>query len=389
VSSFGSHISGTALPLAALLTLGATPGQMGLLAAVGELPVWIVGLLAGVWVDRLRRRPLLIAADLGRAALIGSVPVAALFGTLTLAQLYVVAALAGVLTVLFNAADQAYLPALVEPDQLVEGNSKLAMSDSLAEIAGPPSGGLLVQWLTAPIAVLFDAISFLLSALSLALIRKVEPPAPPPEARTGVGQEIREGLRVVWHDRVLRALLFSSAMASFFGGAYHTLYSLFLIRDLALSPAVLGAMIGAGGISALIGAALAGRITRRFGIGPSMIASRLIGCTLGLVVPLAGGPPWLVIALLAFSQLTDITWAVFFINEASLLQRRVPDRLLGRASASLAMVGGGMMPIGALLAGVFADGAGARLTLLIGSFGLIASALPLIFSPLRTLRDQH
>jgi len=387
VSEIGSGISGTALPLVALLTLGATPGQMGLLQAMGDLPVLAIGLLAGVWVDRLRRRPLLIAADLGRALLIGAIPLAAWLGRLDMALLYGVAALGGALTVLFNTADQSYLPALVERDAIMEGNSKLAASSAVAEISGPSLGGVLVQALTAPVAVLADALSFLVSAFSLALIRRAEPPPPPPETRSGVRREIAEGLRVVWDDPVLRAVALSSATFNFFGGSFATLYSLYLVRDLGLPPAVLGALIGAGGIGALAGAALAERITQRIGRGPALIGSLFLGTVMQLLVPIISGPPLVTIPVLCFTQLTDVALAVFFINETTLRQQRVADRLLGRATAALAVLTGGALPLGALLAGALADSWGARPILFLGGLGMVCAAAWMLFSPVRALRE--
>ncbi|MDQ2809616.1 MAG: MFS transporter [Chloroflexota bacterium] len=387
VSEIGSGISGTALPLVALLTLGATPSQMGVLLAVSELPVLAVGLLAGVWVDRLRRRPLLIGADLGRALLIGVIPLAAWLGRLDMALLYGVAALSGALTVLFNTADQSYLPALVERDAIMEGNSKLASGSAVAEIGGPSLGGVLVQALTAPVAVLADALSFLVSAASLALIRRNEPPPPPPETRSGVRREIVEGLRVVWDDPLLRAVALSSATFNFFGGSFATLYSLYLVRDLGLPPAVLGALIGAGGIGALAGATLVERITQRVGRGPTLIGSLFLGTALQLLVPLTSGPPTVTIPILFLTQLTDVALAVFFINETTLRQQRVSDRLLGRATAALAVLTGGALALGALLAGALADTWGARPTLLLGSLGMIAAAAWMLASPVRGLRE--
>src|SRR5689334_16145822 len=203
ISQFGSGIGGTALELTAVLVLAATPAEMGLLGAIGSAPVLVIGLLAGVWVDRLRRRPILMAADIGRALLLLSIPLAFVFGVLHIVQLYVVAALVGVLTVFFDVADQSLLPTLVHRDQLVEANSKLGTSSSLAEIGGPALGGVLVQVLKAPFAIVIDAVSFLLSALALSLIRKVEP-APVPEEHSSVRRDVQEGLRVVLGNPVLR-----------------------------------------------------------------------------------------------------------------------------------------------------------------------------------------
>src|SRR3989440_7231968 len=230
VSNFGSGITGIALPLTAVLVLGATPIQMGILGALDGVAVLVIGLLAGVWVDRLRRRPLLIAADLGRAFVLGTIPLAALLGVLGIGQLYVVAALAGMLTVLFNVAHSAFLPSLIPRESLVEANSKLAMSDSLAETGGPAVAGPLVQLISAPFALFFDALSFLFSACCLGLIYTPEPPAALKQ-RKSIWSDLVEGLRMVLKNPLLRALAGSAATFSLFGNFIGALYALYVIRQ--------------------------------------------------------------------------------------------------------------------------------------------------------------
>ena len=230
VSELGSGIGGTALPLAAVLVLKATPLQMGLLAAIGAAPVLVVGLPAGAWVDRLRRRPILIAADVGRAVLLISIPLAALLHVLRIEQLYVVAALVGVLAVFFDVADQSFLPSVVPRESLVEANSTLGASASVAEIGGPALAGVLVQWLSAPVAILFDAVSFLFSALCVGLIRAPDPPPQRIEQRQSLGRDIAAGLRLVLRHPVLRALAGSSGTFNFFGSFVGALYFLYAIR---------------------------------------------------------------------------------------------------------------------------------------------------------------
>jgi len=232
VAELGAGIGGTALPLVGVLALGATAAQMGLLAAVAEAPVLLVALPAGVWVDRLPRRPLMIAADLGRAALLATVPLAAALGVLHMAQLYLVAALAGVLTVLFGIADQSLLPVILPSERLLEGNSKLGISGSVAEIGGPSMGGLLVGAIGAPATVLCQALTYLASASSLALIRTPELRRPPGDRHPL--QEIGDGLRVVFEQPVLRLLAAGSATFTVFGSFIGTLYSLFVVRELGL-----------------------------------------------------------------------------------------------------------------------------------------------------------
>src|SRR5205085_1546506 len=217
ISAFGSRITREGLPLTANLVLGATPTEMGLLAAAGTLPVLLIGLLAGVWVDRLPRRPILIIADISRAVLLGTVPLAAVLGVLRIEQLYLVAVLVGILTVFFEVANQSFLPTLVQREHIVEGNSKLSASDSLAEIGGPALTGVLVQLITAPIAILFDALSFLASALCAGFIRVREPAPVPTEERQSLWREIREGLRLVLGNPLLRATTAALSTRAFFG----------------------------------------------------------------------------------------------------------------------------------------------------------------------------
>ncbi|HEX9370340.1 MAG TPA: MFS transporter, partial [Roseiflexaceae bacterium] len=211
VSKLGSTITREALPYTAILALGASPAQMGLLGAAGAAPLLLIGLLAGVWVDRLRRRPIMIAADVGRALLLLSIPLAYLLGALRIEQLYLVAALAGVLTVFFDVAYQSFLPTLVEREQIAKGNGKLAVSDSIAEIAGPPLGGTLVQLISGPATALLDALSFLFSACALARIRAVEPPPAPPAERQRAGRDLADGLRAIRADPLLHAMAAGSA----------------------------------------------------------------------------------------------------------------------------------------------------------------------------------
>jgi MFS family permease len=388
VSQFGSHISGAALPFVAFLTLGATPLQLGILGALGSLPILLFGLVAGVWVDRLRRRPILIGADLGRALILGTIPLAALLGALRIEWLYVVAALTGLLTVFFDVAYATILPSLVERRQLVEANSKLSTSGALAEIGGPSLAGFLVQLISAPFAILIDAVSFLLSALGIILIRTPEPPPPPVAERRPLLGDIAEGLRLVLRQPILRALAGSAATSTFFGNFIGVLYSIYCVKELGIPPARVGVMIGLGGVGAVIGALVTGPITRRFGVGRSIIGAILFAVTVNAMIPLVWGPPLLVAGILMATQVIgDIAWPVHSINEQSLRQAIVPDRLLGRANASMQFLIGGLAPLGALLGGWLGEVIGMRPTLWIAIGGLLLSTLWLIFSPVRDLRE--
>ncbi|HEV7127046.1 MAG TPA: MFS transporter, partial [Ktedonobacterales bacterium] len=388
ISTLGSHVTGTALPFAAIITLAATPAQVGLLAALGTLPVLLVGLLAGVLVDRLRRRPVLIATDLGRAALLATVPLAAVLHLLRIELLYVVALLVGLLTVFSGIAGEAFLPAVVGRAQLVEGNSQLGASDALAEIGGPPLGGVLVQWLTAPIAILFDAVSFLFSAACIALIRTPEQPSKPAARRPGVAREIIAGLRAVLANPLVRPLVAASATFNFFGNFIGTLYALYAIRELRFAPAVVGALVGLGGIGALAGALLVGPIVRRIGLGPAIISGLAVSGGFSLLIPLAGGPLPLALGMLGVSQLVGDVWiAIYLIGEASVRQAAIPDAMLGRATASMQVLMQGLAPVGAVLAGILGSIIGVRPTIFIGVGGILAAVLWLLVSPIRTLRQ--
>jgi MFS family permease len=388
VSQFGSHITGAALPFVAFLTLGATPLQLGILGALGSVPILLFGLFAGVWVDRLRRRPILIGADLGRALILGSIPLAALLGVLRIELLYVVAALVGILTVFFDVAYASILPSLVTRHELVEANSKLGSSSALAEIGGPSLAGFLVQLISAPFAILIDAVSFVLSAAGIILIRTAEPPPPPAAERRSVLRDMAEGLRLVLRQPILRGLAGHAATMTFFGNFIGVLYSIYCVQELGIPPAIVGVMIGLGGVGAFIGTLIVGPVTRRLGVGRSIIGAVLFGTLVNMMIPLVWGPPLLVAGILMMTQLVgDIGWPVYSVNEQSLRQAIVPDRLLGRANASMQFLTGGIAPLGALLGGWLGEVIGMRPTLLIAIAGLLLAILWLIFSPIRQLRD--
>src|SRR6266496_5831358 len=316
VSHFGSGITGIALPLTAVLVLAATPTQMGILGAIDGASVLVIGLIAGVWVDRVRRRPLLLAADLGRAFVLGTIPLAALLGVLGIGQLYVVAALAGMLTVLFTVAHSAFLPSLIPQESLVEANSKLAMSDSLAEIGGPAVAGPLVQLISAPFAILFDALSFLFSACCLGLIHMPEPHPTTLEQRKSIWSDLIEGLRLVLKNPLLRSLAGSAGLFSLFGNFVGALYALYVIRQIGAPPIFLGLLVATGGGSALRGALMTERVVRRFGLGKTVGIGLFMYGAIGLLIPLAGGSVTFSLLLLFLSQLLgDASVSIYFIAE--------------------------------------------------------------------------
>src|SRR2546421_3957851 len=384
VSQFGSGITGIALPLTAVLVLAATPAQMGILGALDGVAVLVIGLLAGVWVDRVRRRPLLIATDLGRAFLLSTIPLAALLGVLRIGQLYVVAAMVGMLTVLFNVAHSAFLPSLIPQESLVEANSKLGISDSLAEIGGPATAGPLVQLISAPFALLFDALSFLFSACCLGLIHTPEPASAVLEQRKSIWHDLVEGLRVVLKNPLLRALAASAGIFSLFGNFIGALYALYIIRQLGAPAIFLGLLVATGGVSALVGAFMAERVVRRFGLGMTVGVGLFMYGATGLLIPLAGGSLAFALSLLFLSQLMgDASVSIYLIAEVSLRQSIVPANMLGRTNASMQFLSQGVAPPGALLAGILGGMIGLRLTILIGVLGVILAGAWLLLSPVR------
>ena len=389
ISSFGSHITGIGLPIAALLLLRATSAQMGLLTALAALPGLVAGLLIGIWVDRLPRRLVLIAMDLGRALLLALIPLLAAFGWLHLAWLYLITALAGLCTAAFEVASLAFLPTLLPPAKLPTGNSRLSTSESLAEIAGPPLAGLLIQLLTAPLAILLDALSFLCSALCIGLMRAPERARPAHVEHTHLWREMREGLEVFWNNPILRALGAYACTRTFFGGAFAALYLIYVVQLFGASSLAYGILVACGGVGALIGSLGANWWTRRATPGRTLIVSALLFALLSFCTPLASGPMPFAFALMAFSQLFgDAGFAIYSIYEISLRQTIVPKRLLGRVNACMHMLSEGAMPLGALLAGLLSEFIGIRLTLLVGSGGMLLACAWLLFSPLHRTGDR-
>jgi MFS family permease len=384
ISKIGSTITSVGIPLTASFVLGASPLQMGILAASSGAGVLVFGLFAGAWADRLRRRPILIAADLARAALLGTIPLAAALHRLNMAHLYTVGTLAGILTVIFDVSYQAYLPSLVDVDDIVEANSKLALTQSIADIAGPGLTGLLVQIITAPVAILLDAISFVCSAISVWLIRKPEP-LPKPSPSPHIGREIAEGLTASWRSPVLRALLERAASGPFFLGFIGGLYFLFA-RELHITVVLLGIIVSVGGVSSLLGALLAQPLLRRWGPGRTLIGAAWLTCLSMLMVPLAHGTVALASAFLIASQLGDMAWPVYGINETSLRQAITPSHLLGRVSSAAHLLFHGGITLGALAGGAIAQVIAIRQAMLIGALGYMLSTLWLTFSPIRRVR---
>ena len=385
-SLFGSEITALALPLMAVIMLDATPVQMGVLAAAGTAPFLLCSLLAGVWVDRRRRRPVLIGADLARAGLLLSIPLAAWMGVLRMEQLYLVTFVVGVFSVFFEVADYAYVPSLVGRESVVEANSKLQISYSAAEACGPGVAGLLVQFISASGAIAIDAVSFLVSAI---LLRRIETPEPPVGTQTsrGVRHEIESGLRALLGHRLLRPIVLGSIADSIFLKAIAAIFVLYATRELEISPVMLGVILAVGGIGAIPGALLSAPAARRFGVGPTIIGGWLIGAATWLLIPLATGP--VAVPVLAASMLlSGIAGTIVNVQQWSLRQLVTPDALQGRVTASHRFLVYGAYPLGALLGGWLGAALGLRPAIALCALGAVTAPLWVACSPLRRLREQ-
>ncbi|HKN01762.1 MAG TPA: MFS transporter [Candidatus Binataceae bacterium] len=375
VSLFGTRIGSVALSFAAVITLRATPFQMGLLAAAGNVPTLVFSLITGAWVDRLRRRPIMIFADLGRTAILATIPLAALYGALAMRQLYVVMLLAALLDLFFDVAYRAYLPTLVAREDLLDANSKLTASSAVAEAAGFGLCGWLVQWLSAPFAILFDAISFLASAAAIGAIRAAEPSIEARQNQQGIAREIADGARMIWSDRRLRALGITAVVGGFSNSLVGTLYMLFVVNALGFKPATLGIIFAVGGASSLFGALAAQRAAAAFGAGRAMAVGLAINGFALMLLPIAHGAGIASVALLVAQQLIgDGAVTIYIINSVTLIQAVTPHRMLGRVNASLRFVNLSAILVGELVAGIAGGAAGLRPTMVAGAAGLWVTA---------------
>jgi MFS family permease len=389
ISVFGDQVTQLGLPLVAVLTLGADAAQMGTLTAFGLLPHLIFSLPAGVWLDRVRaRRRLMIGADLARAALIGSIPVASVMGVLAMPQLYVVGFATGTLSVVFDLSWNTLFVAVTTRDRYVEAMALLNGSRSLASVGGPTIGGLLVQVFTAPVAMLADALSYLGSVFFL---RRITSPEPPIEAEEGTTREkLLAGLSFVLSDRIMRPTLLSVATINLFTFAVNALFILYATTALGVSPGALGLALGTGAIGSVIGALVASRIGRRIGLGPAYA----LGCVLYpaslLLIPLAGpGVPMpLILALLFASEFgAGLGVMILDINVGAIIYARTPDRIRGRAGGAFRFINYGVRPIGALLGGLLGGLLGVREAIAIGIVAALAGVLFLVGSPILKLRE--
>ena len=435
VSLFGTQVSQIAIPFIAAVVLKASPGEVGLLTTIEFLPFILFTLPAGVWVDRLSKRRILVVADLGRALLLLSIPIAFGLGSLTIWQLYFVGFLNGAMTVFFDVADQSFLPSILQRHELVEGNAKLQISQSSAQILGQPVGGGLVALLTAPVAVLIDAASYLGSAGLIIWIRltssgargtgrrsdagtptrapaseaAVLPSAvaagadaaagPPSEAMPvaaseaplgdddadGMRRQIVAGLGYIVNHRYLAGIAASTATSNLFSNIAFAILPVYLYRTLALSPASVGAIGGIGGAGVLVGALIASRASVAFGVGPVIVVSMLLSSVAGLLVPAA--PPALAFWFVALSFfLGSVAGVVYNVNQVSLRQAITPERFLGRMNATMRFLVWGTIPIGSLIGAGLSEVIGVHDTIWVGTILGLCAFLPVLLSPIRSLR---
>jgi MFS family permease len=390
VSVFGSQVTLLAVPTVAILILHAGPFQVGVLSALEFLAFPTLGLVAGVYADRLRRRPIMILCDIGRALALGSIPVAFALGVLTLEQLYLVALLTGIFTVFFDVSYQSYLPALVDRPNLIEGNTKLEVTRSAAQITGPAIAGFLIQWIGGARAVAVDALSFLLSAIAILTIKKPEPEPKPGTASgaTGFIPEMREGIDVVFKNPILWRIAATTGTTNFGSNMiFGAVFLVFAYRDLRLSAAVVGIIFGIGSVGGLVGALLASWAARTIGLGLTLTVAIVVGGLANLAIPLASlGAAPVILSALGFITLTMVP--IYNINQVSLRQAITPDRVQGRMNATMRTIVWGTIPIGAFVGGILGTAIGVVPTIVLGSLIEALAALWIVLGPVIRLKEQ-
>jgi MFS family permease len=391
ISQFGTQITALALPLVAIITLDVSAFAVAALGVVEFAPFLLFSLPVGVWVDRLPRRPILIIADLGRALLLLTIPAAFAFDALTIWQLYVVGFLFGIHTVFFDVAYQSYLPSLVERDRLVEGNSKLEISRSGAQLAGPGLAGILLEVMRAPLALVFDALSFIASGLFVLRIDKREEHVPTREerreAKSSMRTELGEGLRWVLGNPYLRTIAASTATFNFFGNLMFAIILVYFVRALELTPGVIGLLFAIGNLGYLAGALTTNKISTRIGVGPAIVVGAMTGIAM-LLIPLApqdpnGALPFLIVS----GVISSFGVVLYNVTQVSMRQAITPERLQGRMNSVIRFIVWGVMPLGALTGGAIASALELRTAIWVGAIGMSFAWLPVAFGPVRKLRE--
>ena len=389
ISQFGDEVTGLALPLVAIITLGASPLEIGLLGTFQFLPFILLTIPAGVWVDRMRRKPVLIGADIGRALLLTSIPVAFIGGWLSIPQLYFVGFMVGCLEVFFDIAYQSYLPAVIEREQLTEGNAKLELSSSASSVIGPGVAGFLVELVRAPFAMLFDVLSYLGAVVMLLIIRRPEVPPAPHDAATGPRPSMRteatEGLRYVLGHRYLRSIAACTGTLNLFGNIGGVILLIYIVNELGITAGTVGIIFAIANLGVLFGALTAERLARRIGIGPTIVWSAFISAF--ALIPVAIAPREAPVPFLVASGVIGAATAVIYnVNQVSLRQAITPERMLGRMNATMRFVVWGTIPIGSIVGGFLGGLIGLQATIWVGAIGSFLGFLPVFFSQVRTLR---
>jgi MFS family permease len=388
VSQFGTQFTLLALPLVAIDVLHVSAFEVAALTTVEFLPFLLVSLPAGVWVDRLRRRPILVVGDLSRALLLVSVPVAYWTGHLSMAQLYVVGFLVGIATVFFDVAYQSYLPSLVERQQLIDGNAKLEISRAAAQLGGPGLAGIVIDFLRAPAALAFDAVSYVGSALFIFGIRKAESSVRTDAPRRRMREELREGLRYVLTHPFLKNIAACTALFNFWGNIGFAVLLVFARRELHLSPLAIGLAFTLSNVGPLLAAFNADRISTRFGVGRTIIGASIIGAPTFLVIPFAPeGNAALAVLIPAFI-IGGLSNVIYNVTQVSLRQAITPERLQGRMNSVMRFIVWGTIPLGSIIGGVLASSIGVKETLIVSGIGCFLPFLPILFSPVRDIREM-
>jgi len=389
VGAFGRQITGLALPTVAILMLGAGPFEMGILGSLQMLAFPILGLAVGVWVDRWRRRPIMIVANLGRMVALGSIPVSFVFGVLDLYQLYLVAAVVGVFTVFFDVAYQSYLPALIDRADLVEGNAKLETSQSAAQVGGPAIAGFLIQIMGGAKAIALDAAAFLVSAVFLSSIKKDEPKPPSSSSSNAPSflQELKEGAQVVFKNPTLTRIAGCTATSNLGASMAFTVFLIFAYDQLLLSPEVIGIIFGLSSVALLVGAILASRVAKVLGLGWALAMSTLLSgvSVLGLPLALFGQP---IIILIIFQMIGNFGLPIYNINQVSLRQAITPDRLQGRMNATMRTIVWGTIPLGSFIGGILGAQIGVVWTIVVGGAMTAMAVVWIIVGPVISLKKS-
>jgi MFS family permease len=388
ISEFGSQVSGLAIPWVAAVVLHVRPFEFSLLGVVGLLPFILFALPAGVWVDRLRRRQILIAGDGARAVLLATIPVSYALGVLTIWQLFAISFVIGIFTVFFDVAYMSYVPAIVGRADLVEGNAKLDLTVSVAQVAGPSIAGALISAITAPYAIAVDAVSFVASAGFVLRMRhrEVLPERAESDPKPAMLREVMEGLRFLLGHRWLRPIAACTGSANLFSSVSFSILLLYFTRNLHLSSLEVGAVFAVGSCGSIAAALVSRRLQNAIGVGPTITLTPLLGVAF-LAFPLA--PRAFPLPVLMLGEfLFGFNVVAYNVAQRSLRQAITPDRLLGRTNAAMRWLVWGTMPIGTLAGGGIATAFSLRAALWVGAIGMLFPALPVLFSSVRSIREM-